>query len=330
MFPLSAVVSAITDWVMVGGCPLIPHAFVASIMRSYASIYAEFVVHGLTFHYVTASPTNAVGDVMFYVNKDRGAALLDTTNTNFMSVVLSDPHTVLGPLWHNHSATYRPVFKTYPTSILNGEDIRTQGPGELFMYMKTSAGSTLGSAGYVLVDFDISFLTLQVNPRELSFPLTRLKYNQYGINFPTGGIVAGTAWNAATNGARTDGTTSYIYSDSATKQGDVFKVVLMPDYGQYNNISAATLTRATMKAGGAAFTNVSVNLDDGYTVYAVLYAPPSDGVTAGVLFYPSYDAAMAQSVDCLEYAQTGTVTYNIPAWWSLVGNVNPALYQSNY
>jgi len=184
MFQLANVVSSTqTNWVLAGGCPLIPHAFVASTLRGYASMYSEFTVHGYSFHYVTASPTSVVGDVMFYVNKDRGSALLDTSNSNFMSVVLSDPNTVIGPLWKNHTATYVPTFKTYTTNILNDEPLRDEGPGELFIYSKTGINSTIGSPGYVVVDFDITFRTLQTNYRDLTFPIARLKYTQYGLGY---------------------------------------------------------------------------------------------------------------------------------------------------
>lgn len=330
MFPLAAVNNAKTDWALVGGCPIIPHAFVASVMRNYASIYAEFVVHGLTFHFVTAAPTSTVGDVMFYINKNRGASLLDTTNTNFMSVVLSDPNTVLGPLWHNHSATYRPVLRKFSTAILDGEDLMHQGPGELFVYSKTSASSALGSPGYVLLDFDISFMTFQVNPRELTFPISRLKYNQYALQGTGQAVVAGSAFNSVVNGLRLDGTSTSIYNDSATRQGDVYKVVMMPDFGTYTNLSPSVFIQATAKAAGASFTAIPTVIDDGFTCYAVLFAPSSDGANAGLLFYPSYDLAMAQSVDCYQFGVTGTVSWNIPAWFSFVGSVGGSFYQSNF
>lgn len=332
MFPVASVNNVKTDWVMVGGCPLIPHSFVASVMRSYASIYAEFIVHGMTFHFVTAMPTNAVGDVMFYVNKDRGAALLDTTNTNFMSVVLSDPNTVLGPLWHNHSATYKPVFTTYPTSIFNDESLRSQGPGELFLYMKTSQSSTLGSPGYVLVDFDISFKTLQTNPRELTFPLTRLKYNQYGLNTPVGNPAAGAPVIVLGNGNKIDGfpTSGGLYSDTAAQQGDIYKVVMMPDYGTYINLTSSNFLAAQNGITQTTSLLTLVNIDDGFTCFGVLIGGPGDAGLAAMVLYPSFQAAKSQS-RVLVYATNFTAAaFNIPSWLSLVGSVDSALFQANY
>lgn len=332
MFPLSGISSTKTDWAMVGGCPIIPHAFVASVLRSYSSIYAEFVVHGLTFHYVTAMPTTSLGDVMFYVNKDRGAALLDTTNNNFMSVVLSDPNTVLGPLWHNHSATYKPVFKTYSTSILNGEDLRDQGPGELFIYMKTSASSTLGSAGYVLVDFDISFKTLQTNPRELSFPLTRLKYGSYGFSTPVAPVVQGQVIIWTTNGATLDGGSvpGGIFTDTQARQGDIYKVVMQPDFGSYVGTTPSTFLGAVNAVSDTVRLYSQVVIDDGFTAFAVIAGPSSGAGNAGLILYPSYAAAMAQTSHFVYFVTSGNTGVNIPTWMSLVGNTNPALYQANY
>lgn len=331
MFPLSGLNQAKTDWAMVGGCPIIPHAFVASVLRSYSSIYAEFIVNGLTFHFVTAMPTTAIGDIMFYVNKDRGAALLDTTNNNFMSVVMSDPNTVLGPLWHNHSATYKPVFKTYSTSILNGEDLRSQGPGELFVYMKTSAGSTLGSSGYILVDFDISFKTLQTNPRELSFPLTRLKYASYGLSTPIAAVVGGQTVIFTTNGATISGTpvAGGLYSDSEARQGDIYKVIMMPDFGTYSGTTPTTFMSAGTHVSSALTLYNQVTIDDGFTCYGVLATARADAGGAGFILYANYASAQTQN-NPFVYAVSGTLGVNIPAWFSLVDNSGPGLYQSNF
>lgn len=329
MLQLAAVNNTQTNWVLVGGCPLVPHAFVASILRGYASMYAEFICHGFTFHFITSAPTTAVGDIMFYINKDRGQALLDTSNNNFMSIVLSDPNTVLGPLWKNNSATYQPTFKTFPTAILDDDDLRTQGPGELFVYSKTSASSTLGSPGYVVVDFDVTFKTLQTNPRDLLFPISRLKYAQYGMGYATNVAIAqGVEAVWRTNTALLDGTFSIISNDAAARLGDVYKIVMCPQYGAYaGGVTPANLLQSSVRVGTEVTTTaIPFTIDDGFTCFGV-YVAVANGV---LMLYPTFQAAITQETP-LQFGTTQAVTqWDIPSWLSLVGNTSGALYQSNF
>lgn len=332
MFQVAAVQAASTDWTLAGGCPLIPHAFVASVLRAYGGIYAEFVVHGVTFHFITAAPTNTSGDVMFYVNKNRGSALLDTSNPNFMSVVLSDSNTCIGPLWKNHTAAYKPVFKTYTTDILNDEDLMHEGPGELFLYTKSAA---LLSPGYVLVDYDVTFKTMQVNHRELTFPMNRLKYNQYGLGYRAA-AVGWTQGNQAvvqTRGLLLDGvSTSFISADPAVKLGDVFKVVFVASSATYSSVTgglgAANLFQYAIRTDVESNEgNIPFSVDDGFTCFGVYNNAGSNGL---MLLYPTVPAAMSQQFP-LEWGATVTgALFNIPSWISLIGNVAGRLYQSNF
>jgi hypothetical protein len=277
---------------------------------------------------VTAAPTNAVGDVMFYVNKDRGNTLLDTTNGNFLSVVLSDPNTVMGPLWHNHTAVYRPEMKKYTTNIFNDESLRMQGPGEVFIYSKTSASSTIGSPGYVLVDFDITFTTLQTSPRELTFPLSRLKYTCHGISLPATSPAIGDIFTPLTTGAVLDGSTvNVLSSDPASRLGDIYKVVMLPDYGVFINCTAANLMASNLRLNLAGNTPIACPVDDGFTCYAVLV----NIANGAIVLYGTYEEAAAQSGPFMFGSGAANQVFNIPAYFSLVGSVNPtALHQSNY
>lgn len=327
MFQVAAVRSTQTDWVLAGGCPLIPHAFVASTLRGYAGIYAEFIVHGVSFHFITSSPTTNSGDIMFYVGKSRGSALLDTSNPNFMSVVLSDPCTCISPLWKNASAGYVPVFKTYSTDILNDEDLRAEGPGELFMYTKSAA---LLSPGYVLIDFDITFKTLQVNVRELTFPMNRLKYNQYGLGYTANvGWTQGNEIAVQTKGPLLDGvTTSSITADPAIKLGDVFKVVMCINTSGFSTVLVTNLMQYGVRQGvETAIGVIPVTPDDGFTCFGVYINAGEGGI---LLLYPTVAAAMSQQYP-LEWGSTQTAAnFNIPSWISLIGNVSGRLYQSNF
>lgn len=326
MFQVAAVAATRTDWVLAGGCPLIPHAFVASVLRSYAGVYANFVVHGVTFHYITSSATNTVGDVMFYIGKSRASALLDTSDPNFMSVVLSDPSTVLSPLWKNCAASYRPVFKTYSTDILNDEDLRSEGPGELFVYTRSAS---LNSPGYVLIDFDITFKTLQVNIRNLTFPMNRLKYQQYGLGYPAPvAVVQGAEALLGSAGLLLDGVTvSGLTADAAIKLGDVFKIVFCAQYATLGTVTLATMLQYNLKQGiDATKGPVPVTIDDGFTCFGVYMNAANSGL---LMLYPTVPSAMTQRWP-YEWGLTNTVSINMPSWISLIGNVGAGLYQSNY
>lgn len=327
MLQLATVTSAVTNWVMVGGCPLIPHAFVASALRSFSGMYAEFVVHGLTFHFITSSATSNNGNVMFYVNKDRGNALLDTSNANFMSVVLSDPHTTIGPLWRNTTATYQPAIRAYSTNILNDEDLTHSGPGELVLYTRNTAGAT-NSPGYVLIDYDISFNILQTSPRLLTFPMSRLKYAQYGLGYSVDvTVVLGAEAVVRTNTVLLDGTTSVITNDPAAKLGDVYKVVMLPQFGVYSGLFTPNTILESGARQGAETSVVGIPqvIDDGFTCFGVFMA----SVNGILMLYPTMTAAMSQS-NPYKWGISTTGQFQIPSWLSLVGNVVGGVYQSNY
>lgn len=292
-------------------------------------MYAEFTVHGYSFHYVTAAPTSVVGDMMFYVNKDRGSALLDTSNSNFMSVVLSDPNTVIGPLWKNHTAVYTPVFRTYTTNILNDEPLRDEGPGELFVYSKTGVDSTIGSPGYVVVDFDITFRTLQTNYRDLTFPIARLKYAHYGLGYATDvATTAGVEAVMRTNTSRLDGTASIISNDPAARLGDVYKVVMCPQYGAYaGGVSPSNLLLYQTRVGvETAVGNTAITIDDGFTCFGV-YNSATNGT---MMLYPTFVGAMSQQSPYLWGVTTTASQWTLPSWLSLVGNVGAVTFQSNF
>lgn len=198
----------------------------------------------------------------------------------------------------------------------------------MFVYTKTSANSTIGSPGYVLVDFDITFTTLQTSPRELTFPLSRLKYSCHGISIPATSPAIGDIFTPLTTGAILDGTSvNPLSNDPAARLGDIYKVVMLPDYGVFINCSASTLMAFGLRNSLATPAPVNVTVDDGFTCYAVL-VNLSNGV---ILLYSTYEEASAQSAPFMYGSNTPGQIFNIPAYFSLVGSVNPAvLHQANY
>ncbi len=316
---LSATAAATTGWTLVGGAPLVPHALVSSLLKSYAGIYANFVVHGLAYHYVTACPTSVQGDVMLYTSKSVGNPGISFSSANFMSVVLSDHCTVFGPLWQNCTAKYFPPQVVYPTDILNDEDLTHRGPGELFVFTKTNSTQV---PGYILLDYDITFTMMQVNIRALTFPISRMKYQQVGLTLSATAVTGSSRFIAQVTGTLLDGTSSGTVP-SGTTVGDVFKVIMCVTPATFTNATTSNLLAPVVITSAGALSAISTTISDGFTAYAVYYT------TNALLFYPSYAAAVTQAADALFFNVSATVTFNIPAFISLVGGVETALTQSN-
>jgi hypothetical protein len=87
--------------------PITPCCLPSSILRNYCQMFNKFRVNKVIVHYITSSPTSQAGDVLFYYEKDRLAPMADYSSSSFLPYVLSDPHTVIGPQWTNHSAVIR-------------------------------------------------------------------------------------------------------------------------------------------------------------------------------------------------------------------------------
>jgi hypothetical protein len=265
--------------------------------------------------------------MMFYFNKNRGSALLDTSNNNFLSVVLSDPHTVMGPLWKNHSAGFRPNPISYSTDILNDEDLQHEGPGEIFVYTRSAANL---SPGYILVDYDITFKTLQTNIRSLLFPIARLKYSQVGLGYagPVS-VVQGAEAVFGTDQPLLDSlSSSSIVQDTQSKLGDVYKVVLVTRYINIVNAARDTLLQYELRQGAEAIEGpVFTTIDDGFTMFGVYM---NSGVGGILMMYPTVAAAMSQQYPYAWGVTTATLTIKMQAWISLIGNVGGVLYNARY
>jgi len=307
---LAATAASITTWTMVGGAPLIPHALVSSLLKSYAGIYAHFVVHGMAFHYITACPSSVQGDVMFYVGKSLGDPCVNFSSANFMSVVLSDHCTVFGPLWQNHTASYFPPEEVYPTDILNDEDLTHRGPGELIMFTKSTTDQV---PGYVLMDYDISFVGMQVNVRALTFPISRMKYSQVALTISSTAVTAGVTRAAfGVAGLSLDGTTT-AGPPSGASGGDVYKCIINVTAAGLTNVTAANLLNLQV-VNNTTIVTQSYAVADGYTFYAVYYT------TNSLLLYPTYQDACEQ-VNFFFLGVTATISVNLPSFISLVGSV---------
>jgi len=312
--------TTVTGWTMVAGAPITPACMQSSALKGFSNSYGSYMVHGVAFHFVTAASTSDAGSIVMYIGKDRSTPGANTSSANFLPFVLSDSHTLLGPVWKNNTAMYLPPPNWLPIDIFNDEDMMHQACGELHFYSKIGP---LDSPGFVVMDYDISFRETQVNIKSLTIPAQRMKFNQVALSLTLNVQVTGngnfySAW--ATNNLL-DGLTASAAPSGATF-GDIYKVIINTSNATFTNTTAATLIRTYN-----AYTNYVVPLTDGFTFYG-LYAN-----TNVLMWYPTFDAAKssgATTANSYYSGTTATVTFNIPAYVSLVGSASGLLLQSNY
>lgn len=318
-FALSGTAAAVTGWELIGGMPLTPAVLPSSILRNYCQMFNKFKINSVTVHYITSSPTSQAGDILFYFEKDRLAPMMDYSNSSFLPYTLSDPHTVIGPQWTNHSMVVKPTRDWKTTLYGNQSDLNEDAEGTIFFFSKTNAAN---SPGYLLIDYDIQFKELSVNPRAGSLPIARGQSTFVCLN-NTATVTAnnGAIWNL-TVGKNIANVTSALPTGAIP--GDIYKCVLQVTASQQVNASwtgtPTPTTAALLQYGNS---NRTLTIDDGFTCYAVYNA----GVS--VVLYPDIESAVTQT-DAIEW-QTSTTSQvvNICAEFQLVRNVTD-LTQSAY
>lgn len=321
LITIPGVAAVDTSWQLVAACPLAPACMVASAIRSFANAYAQYTIHGMAFHFITAESTGNSGNILLYPVKDRAAPGLNTLSSNFLPLVLSDPHAVIGPLWNNCSAVYLPPLEWRPTDVFNCEDLRHQAAGELMVFTKSAA---LNAPGYVLVDYDISFRSLSINPKTATLPVARMKYTQVALAQPAALTAGGVSSFSMSGGALLDAV-SVSSPPTGCVFGDVYKVVLsLSNNGLAGRPSNGVL--AVNVPGGAQ----AVTITEGFTCYGLVSANGSD-----ITLYPDYSTAMASvfsatSGSTFVWAASFTANLNIQAFVSLVGSHNPGIAQASF
>lgn len=264
----------ITNWFPVGGFPLSPACFVSSIIRSYVQIYNKFKFNKLVVHYITSSPTSTNGDVMFAINKNRSDPAANYTASSFLNYTLSDPHTVIGPQWTNHSASITPTGPFRNISAGANNDIDYQAQGEVMLYSKTSSTD---SPGYVLIDYDISFAELSVTPRAGLFPnpnmiFTPFNFMMYAASYTSASTVARFSAQGLDPGYTLVGQSATAITPLSStpywRNDDIYKIVLDMSKATYTVTSGTTPTASTLLCQLINSGSPYVDLTDGYTLYA--------------------------------------------------------------
>jgi len=280
-------------------------------------MFQKFKINSIVAHYITSSPTSQAGDILFYYERDRFSPMVDYSNSSFLPYVLSDPHTMIGPQWTNHSMLVKPTADWKTTMFGNQTDLNEDAAGSLFLFSKTNAAN---SPGYLLIDYDISFKELSVNPRSGTLPIARAQSSFVCLTAPTTFTSTSGATFTLTSGKTIANTTSV--PPTGYLPGDVYKVIFQ--------ITASTQVNAAWSGTGSPTVanlltypdSTAITLDDGFTAYAVSL----DGTNFYV--FPTLEAAVANqeagTAQSLEWGVTVTAAgvVNICAEMQLVRNID--------
>jgi len=316
-FELKSTGSLITGWSLIGGMPITPSVLATSSLRSYAQMFSKFKVNRMAFHYITSSPTTQAGDIMFYYERDRNGPAVDQTSNSFLPYVLSDPSTIIGPQWNNHTMMIKPVANWNSTNYGMTTDLNEESDGSVFVYSKTNSAN---SPGYILVDFDITFKEMCVNPRAGLLPVTRGLWNYLTLGITSTAVTTTTAASLNVQGLNPDGSTSII--PNGTNTGDIFKIVFQVTNSTIANAAWTNATTANVLSYRPNATTIAVTVDDGFTCYGLATS------STALVLYPTLESAKASN-NWMCWGVSATVTVNICTLVSFVGSANGNL-QSSY
>lgn len=297
---------SVSTWTMVTGMPLTPVAFVDSMLRMYGSMYTFFRWKRLRVHYVTTSPTNSNGSVMFYYNKDRASVFLEQTSVNLLPFVLSDPHTTISPQWQNFSVELECTGDLKRCDYGMTDDATHYASGEMFLLSRTS---TTDSPGHILMDYEIEFSEQNLTPRLTLWPQPTIAYVPYAFSFPT--TTAGNSVVFLLAGA---GLNPFIAANTnQLLAGGIYKCIWDFSNGHISGTTPAA-TLANLFTFGAAATKINLTAEDGLTTYAV-------NGSGGVQMYENIAAAYTNTATFF-WQTTFTAapaTEFFIIWLSLVG-----------
>lgn len=280
-----------TNWVPVAGIPLTPAAFESSVLRNYCQMYNKFKINAIRFHYITASPTSTNGDVLFEVQANRSDPNPNWTSSQFLPFAMSNPHTIIGPQWTNHTMDIAPKGPVRTLVPGSNSDIDYQAQGEVWLYSKTSSTQ---SPGYLIVDYDITFSEQGLNPRYRSLPNADFMYRPIGL-------VATNSAKGANSTINLNVTTDWVggtpipdfFTSSHETPSGIFKLVLDVTNTKMGNY---TVTAGTVPTASTFFTQKLIGtsydpvvLQDGFTCYLRVDA------SSNTSMYPSIAEALTNN-----------------------------------
>jgi len=266
---------------------------------------------------------------MFSIGKNRTDPGANQTALTFLPYVLSDPNTVLGPQWMNHTCSFAPKGGWNTLDVGVNSDIDHASDGEIFLYSKTANSE---SPGYVLIDYDFSFAEMSVNPRAGALPNAGIVYSPTCLELEalayTSGVTqlqfkTGTYWTGGS-------TCTALTSTAAFKVGDVYKVIFDMTASSPTWTSTVSNPNNTNLMGSNLDTfNQAITTNDGFTCYAVFYSS-----TNCVLYSNPASAFVGNVVGAFEAgstytapASTATTGIHIFCVASWIGNANASNLQ---
>lgn len=328
-FSARSTVAAVTDWELIGGMPLTPSVLATTTLKSFSQIYNEFKFNKVNVHYITSSPTSQAGDVMFYYERNRYSPAMDYSNNSFLNYVLSDVQTVIGPQWANHTATIVPENQFKLTSFGNSTDQDDDSQGAIYFFSKTNSAN---SPGYILIDYDITFKNLAINPRAGLLPITRGAFSSLTLSLGSTAVTLGVTdvkGLLLTSGKTPDGTASAL--PSGAKGGDVYKCVFAVTASTKAGVNSAwTVITSSNFLANADDVDTPVAVDDGFTCYLKIYDTTigTAGNYVGALYPTAENAATDTKV--YKYGATGTVVFDLCTTISLVYSIASSAQVSAY
>ncbi len=319
-------------WCLQAGMALSPIALNASGLRGFFQTFEQYRWNRCVAHYVTSSPTSLTGDVLIVHHKNHGGPKVNHTSDNFLSYALSTDAALIGPQWTNHSIeVVKTPGKLLMTDVLNAEDVEHQADGEILVYCQnTTNGSAADPPGYLLIDYDVTFVNRMLNPRVQTLPSGAFKWFPTVLEF-SGVVTAADSVLVDTNSTRTyAGVTGTV--PAGIQVGDVFQVVL--DF--QNALLTGTLSagsQATMWSVNYGFTGTGATsapllaayaVDTGSTIYAVYRGTANNAFT----LYPSYPSLFAGN-DLRWSAGSVGLGFAATAIIACVGSINAHYQQAN-
>jgi len=288
-----AATGSVTGWACTGGMPLTPACMPTTVLRNFVQMYSKFKFNSLTAHYITSSSTSTTGVVVFYSQKEAKSSQINWTASSFLPFVLSEPENVIGPQWTNHSMTIRPKGGFKHCDAFLNSDQNDDSFGDIFLMSKTSSTE---SPGYVVLDYDITFMELEYNPRAALIPLAAAQWNPFDLTWTEARTTDDTGQNSGSATTGIGATT--ITKFTAANVGDVYKIFIDATNSTFTVGTAANLWNEQLYTGAT----TAVTLVDGFTAYAV------NIVGDTWHFYPTLESAMVNS---REFRAGATLTYNV-------------------
>lgn len=280
------------NWALVTGFPLNPNAFQSSILQSYCRIYSKFRFHRVRVIYVTSSATSANGDVLMTHVENRSDPHPRCAASTYLNNMLSDDNTILTVQWQNQSQDIRLVSSEPKILALSAvPDLDETSQGEILVYSRTSGTD---SPGYFLIDYDVTFYEMGLNPRSGSMPAPRMVYSPFSCYINSGvSVTPNYVFNfRADSVAWMGGTTISSLTSSSPALGEIFKISLNVVDAAYNSwtVASGTVpTTANIFTELASAVGTTMSLADGFTCY-MLYS----GFDKCTL-HPTYTAAQTAS-----------------------------------